>query len=151
MQKLLANKSCVLAVVGLVVLLACVRAFEDSLFYDPLLAYYKTDFTSAPLPEFDLILLTASMFFRYFLNTAISLGIIYLLFKNKGLVRFTSVLYILFFVALMIGFLAVIAFAPDQKMVLFYIRRFIIQPLFLLLFIPAFYFQERTAKKNNVS
>jgi exosortase F-associated protein len=43
------------------------------------------------------------------------------------------------------------AVADDDKMLVFYIRRFIIQPIFLLLFVPAFYFQQLASKKNNVS
>ncbi|MFY7758816.1 MAG: exosortase F system-associated membrane protein, partial [Flavobacterium stagni] len=30
-----------------------------------------------------------------------------------------------------------------HKVELFYLRRFLIQPLFLLLFVPAFYYQKR--------
>lgn len=131
--------------------LVLVRAFEDVLFYDPLLAFYKSDFTNQPWPEMDLFRLSLSLFFRYFLNTVLSLGIIYCLFRNAGLVKFTVLLYAIFFVLLIVAFFAAMAFAEADKMYLFYIRRFIIQPIFLLLFVPAFFFQERAQKKNNVS
>ncbi|MBF2082162.1 exosortase F system-associated protein, partial [Flavobacterium psychrophilum] len=52
---------------------------------------------------------------------------------------------ILFLVLLMIGFYIVLNFFDEsQKTILFYIRRFIIQPIFILLFIPAFYFQKKS-------
>ena len=37
----------------------------------------------------------------------------------------------------------IIKFGETNKMNLFYIRRFIIQPIFLILFIPAFYYQKK--------
>jgi exosortase F-associated protein len=145
------NKKRIAVLVGLVVLLACVRAFEDVLFYDPLLDYYKSDFTSLPWPEMNLFWLALSLFFRYSLNTILSLAIIYTLFKSGSLVRFTAILYTLFFIVLIIVFFVTMAVADDDKMLVFYIRRFIIQPIFLLLFVPAFYFQQLASKKNNVS
>lgn len=151
LKKLLEHKTRTVAVIGLVFLLACVRAFESRLFYDPLIGYYKTDFTSMPWPEIDMARLSLGMFLRYFANTALSLGIIYIIFKNGALVRFTALLYAIFFVVLIAAFFVAWAFADDDKMLLFYIRRFIIQPIFLLLFVPAYYFQERVSKKNNVS
>jgi len=151
LREILKHKSAGVAVIVLVFLLACVRAFEDVLFYDPLLDYYKTDFTSLPWPEMNLFKLSLGLFFRYALNAILSLGIIYAIFRNRSLVRFTAWLYAIFFILLIVAFFAALAFAEDNKMLLFYIRRFIIQPIFLLLFIPAFFFQERVSKKNNVS
>jgi exosortase F-associated protein len=53
-------------------------------------------------------------------------------------------LYMIFGSILMISFFFVLNFFGEQsKMILFYIRRFIIQPIFLLLFIPAFYYQKK--------
>jgi len=151
LTRLLEHKARVGAVIGFVLLLACVRAFENELFYDPLIAFYKSDFTSMPWPEMDKVKLSFHLFLRYFLNSALSLAIIYAIFKTRTLVRFTALLYAIFFILLIGAFFAALTFFEDNKMLLFYIRRFIIQPLFLLLFIPAYYCQERIAKKNNVS
>jgi exosortase F-associated protein len=144
------NKLRWLAVAAMALLLAGVRAFEDILFYDPLLDYYKTDFTALPWPEMDSFRLSVSLFFRYFVNTVLSLGILYAIFRSMSTVKFATLLYVLFFVVLIFAFFIAMAFDTD-KMLVFYIRRFLIQPMFLLLFVPAFYFQERAAKKNNVS
>ncbi len=141
-----------LAIVGILVFfLAAIRAFEDALFYDPFLDYFKADFTALPFPKFDVFKLSVNLFFRYFLNTAFSLAIIYTIFRNAGLVKFATMLYVVLFVILLMAFFSAIAFFEENKMLLFYIRRFLIQPLFLMLFVPAFWFQERVSAKNNVS
>lgn len=146
LQKLLNHKVRILLATILVLLLVLIRAYEDSLFYDPFLNYFKTDYYNLPLPEMDTIPLFFGLFLRYFLNTIISLGIIYVLFKDLGAVKFASILYLAFFIMLIVAFYFVFSFFGEtNKMTLFYIRRFLIQPIFLLLFLPAFYYQ----KQNN--
>ncbi len=127
----------------LVLLLAFVRIYEKLLFYDPFLDYFKGEFHSMPLPVFDSFNLFLSLLFRYGLNTFLSLGLLYVVFKDFGMVQFASVLYLVFFVVLIISFFAVIFFYREHNnLLLFYVRRFLIQPVFVLLFIPAFYFQK---------
>lgn len=135
----------------LVLLLVAIRTYEEALFYDPFLDYFKGNYALLPLPQIHNGQLALHLFFRYSLNTLISLGILYVVFKKIKMIRFSAVLYLLFFVILMVSLFVVITFQPDNKLVIFYIRRFLIQPLFLLLFLPAFYFQERAIAKNNVS
>lgn len=143
LEKLLKNKMKVLLVVALVVLLAVVRAFEDSLFYDPFSGYFKNDYLNLPFPDFDGFRLFTGMTFRYFLNTIISLTIISVLFKDLKLTQFASFLYAVFFIILVSIFFLLITFSDQhQNFLLFYVRRFLIQPLFLLLFVPAFYYQK---------
>lgn len=146
LQKLLSHKIKILFVLSLVLLLALIRAYEDALFYDPFLNYFKIDYHNLPLPETKKGLLFLGLLFRYFLNTIISLAIIYVLFKDIEAIKFASMLYALFFVVLVIAFFFILSYSNNpSKMALFYIRRFLIQPIFLLLFLPAFYFQ----KQNN--
>lgn len=147
LKNLLRHKLQIVAVMILVFMLALIRMYEDRLFYDPLLAYFKTNFSALPLPIVDRGQLFLSLLARYTANTLLSLAIIYAIFKKLELVKFASILYVLFFTILAVSFFAVFEFSPDSKLVLFYMRRFLIQPLFLLLFIPAFYFQERGSKK----
>lgn len=142
LNKLLDKKADVFMVLLLVCLLAAVRAFEDNLFYDPFLIYFKGDYRVLPLPEFNALLLFLGMLFRFTLNAFLSLGIIYFLFKDKGMIKFTSILYLLFFLVLIIAFFFILYFYENKNnLLLFYVRRFLIQPLFVILFIPAFYFQ----------
>lgn len=138
------HKLRIAVVIVLVLLLACVRAFENILFYDPFLTYFKTDNTNLPFPEFDNLKLAAGLGFRYFLNTILSLGIIYVAFKDFELIKFATVLYILLFIVLMLLFFGVLHFSNHENhFLLFYIRRFLIQPLFVILFLPAFFYQKQ--------
>lgn len=138
------NKFEILLGVFLVGLLILIRTFEDDLFYDPLLKYFRYDFTNMKLPILNPIKLFISMGFRYYLNSMISIGLLYLIFKDRKIVKFSMLLFIVFGSILMISFLFTLHFfGEEHKMTLFYIRRFIIQPLFLILFIPAFYYQKK--------
>jgi len=144
LQKLLNHKVRIALAILFIFLLALVRAYEDSLFYDPLLNYFKSDYYNFPLPEINNFKLFIGLFFRYFLNTVFSLAIIYVLFKDIQGVKFASIMYLFFFVILVIVFFFTLSFfGEENKMVLFYIRRFLIQPIFLLLFLPAFYYQKQ--------
>jgi exosortase F-associated protein len=144
LQKLLNHKVRIALAMLFVLLLALIRAYEDSLFYDPFLNFFKTDYYNLPLPEIETLQLFFGLFFRYFLNTLLSLAIIYALFKDIEAVKFASILYLMFFIILIIGFFFVLFYIGEtDKMALFYVRRFIIQPIFLLLFLPAFYYQKQ--------
>lgn len=144
LQKLLNHKVRITLAMLLVLFLVLVRAYEDNLFYDPFLNYFKSDYHNLPLPEIENISLFFGLLFRYFLNTVLSLAIIYVLFKDIEAVKFASILYLVFFIILVVAFFLVFSFfGEDNKMALFYIRRFLIQPIFLLLFLPAFYYQKQ--------
>nr|WP_245792579.1 exosortase F system-associated protein [Flavobacterium fryxellicola] len=128
----------------LVLLLILIRAFENQLFYDPFLDFFKKDFTSLRLPALNSFSLFLSLLLRYTLNTSISLGIIYVLFKEPAMVKFAFVLYYFFFLILIVAFFYIVYFTSENhNWILFYIRRFLIQPIFLLLFVPGFYYQKQ--------
>jgi exosortase F-associated protein len=145
LNKIPQNKANLFISLILVCFLAVIRAFEEELFYDPFLVYFEGDFSDLPLPELNSLQLFVGLLFRYVLNTVLSLGIIYFLFKDNGMVKFASVLYLMFFLILIGAFFFILCFYGNQNnFLLFYVRRFLIQPLFLILFIPAFYFQKRS-------
>jgi exosortase F-associated protein len=123
--------------------LVAVRAFESQLFYDPFLVYFERDYMKVPLPEFDGLKLFFGLSFRFFLNSVLSIGILYSLFNDKEMLSFVSILYLLLFVVLIAVFFCIVCFFGNQEnLLLFYVRRFLIQPLFLILFVPAFYYQK---------
>nr|WP_257867345.1 exosortase F system-associated protein [Flavobacterium sp. J372] len=70
-----------LAIVILVVLLAVVRFYQEDLFYDPLVPFFKTD--SVILPFLDIPKLLGGLTLRYLINTVLSLGILWFCFKDK--------------------------------------------------------------------
>lgn len=140
MKKVL-NISIVVVLVGLLIL---IRMFEDALFYDPLLSFFKMDYKTLPLPEMDTFALQTGIVLRFLLNTLISLAIIWIVFKDIEIVKVSCLLYGLLFVVLFMVFSLIIFTSEGTKthFVLFYVRRFLIQPLFLLILLPAFYFQK---------
>ena len=144
LSTLLRNKVTITVVTLLVGLLAAIRFFEQSLFYDPFLNFFKGEFQNKNLPDYDAIQLFLGLLLRYLLNTSLSLAIIYAVFRELPLLKFAALLYGILFVLLITAFFVLLHFTdhPDY-MLLFYLRRFLIQPLFLVLFLPAFYYQKK--------
>jgi exosortase F-associated protein len=137
------NKLKVVHFLFLVALLMLVRGFENQLFYDPLLDFFKKDFTKLRLPTFNSFQLFLGLLFRYTMNATISLGIIYVLFKDVVMIKFAVVLYCVFFLILIIVFFYIVYFVNEySNWFLFYVRRFLIHPIFVLLFVPGFYYQK---------
>lgn len=139
----ISNKNLV-AVVVLVFALILVRAFESKLFYDPFLDFFHGEIQNKPLPKYDGFKLFVGLFFRYLINSIITVSIVYLLFKETSIVKLTIFLLIGLFVFLITILFLIFNFSsqPDYLFI-FYIRRFLIQPLFLILFVPAFYYQKK--------
>jgi exosortase F-associated protein len=127
-----------------VLTLAFIRFFEETLFYDPFLKYFKNDYLNLSFPSFNGIGLFFSLLFRYVLNASLSIAVIYFLFKDISLTKFASVLYLVLFLILILMFFGIVLFFDEKSnFILFYVRRFIVQPLFLVLFVPAFYIQKK--------
>ncbi|HLW32248.1 MAG TPA: exosortase F system-associated protein [Aequorivita sp.] len=125
-------------------LLVLIRGFEEQLFYDPLLQFFKRNYKTMPLPDMDIVKLHVGVAFRYLLNTLLSLAILWLAFWNKEIIKISIYLYIILFVLFFVAFGFIVADSGEggDHLLLFYIRRFLIHPLFLLILIPAFYFQK---------
>lgn len=146
-SNIMEHKIKILATICIVICFGVIRTFESQLFYDPFLEYFDTDFKNLPFPEVAVFKLLCGLFFRYFLNTILSLALIYALFQDKDILKFSTFLYVFFLVILMVLFFVILNYFPDGNWLLFYVRRFIIQPIFVLLFIPAFYYQQLNFKK----
>ena len=136
----------VLALV-LFLLLFVVRSYESQLFYDPLLEYFKNDYLYKYIYDIDIWRLTVNLLYRYVLNSLISLSIIWVLFEKKSYIKFYGFFYMLAFMILIVVFVLLLRDDFESGYLLpFYIRRFIIHPLFLLLLLPAFYYQKLNNK-----
>lgn len=147
LNKLLQHKVKIVIAILVIFSFGLIRAFESKIFYDPFLVYFESDFKNAPFPPVDFFSLFWSLLFRYALNTALSLLLIYTLFQDLEIIRFSAFLYGFFLIVLLGMFIMIIAYFPEGNWLLFYVRRFIIQPIFVLLFIPAFYYQQQNLKK----
>jgi exosortase F-associated protein len=133
----------IISILILIGLLVSIRAFESDLFYDPLILFFKTDHTTGTLPAFDTFKLLMNISLRYLANTILSLAILWLLFKERGIIKLSFMIFVIFFVVFMLvyGYLLFNSSTADY-ILLFYVRRFLIQPLLLLILIPAFYFHK---------
>ena len=134
----------ILIILVLFGLLFFVRAFEEQLFYDPLNSYFQNDYLYNKIPLLDRWNLLLHLFYRYTINSLISLAIIYMIFKNKKIIKFSQLFFTVAFLLLIISF----SFSLRNNLeggylFTFYIRRFMIHPLFLLILLPAFYYQKK--------
>lgn len=122
-------------------LLILIRTFENELFYDPYLKFFENDYLYIDNPRREVFKLTFFTTLRYVLNSAISLGIIFMFFGDKSIVKFSAFIYAVALVIL-IGLFLYFVINPNQEdyYIFFNIRRFLIQPLLLLLLLPAFYY-----------
>src|SRR5690606_16879086 len=187
------------AFIVLVGLLVLIRVFEAQLFYVPYLAFFKNDYLYIDSPRQEVFKLAAFTTLRYVLNSVISLGILFVLFKDLSIIKFSVLIYVLAYVVFMSLFLyfiiylkqyfisfryvlnslislcilfvlfkdlSIIKFSvliyalayvvfmslflyfvihPKQEdyYLFFNVRRFLIQPLMALLLIPAFYYHKQ--------
>ena len=135
-------------IVFMIVILIVIRGFIAPLFYDPLHDYFLNDYLHTSVPTIELGHYFLHLFFRYFLNTVVSLAIIYLFFKNLKLVQFSIKFYTLVFLILGLALYLILQFKiSGNYMLLFYVRRFLIHPLFVFILLPAFYYQ--SLKEDN--
>ncbi|SUP54261.1 exosortase F-associated protein [Weeksella virosa] len=134
-----------LFLVGLIM----IRVFEKDLFYDPFIEYFQRDTSNQTFPYYVLSRVNASILFRYALNALLTTAIIAVLFQNKKYTRFTVLVLIISLFVL----LPLYNYAIKQEFQLgtnigFYIRRFLIQPMYVLLLIPSFFYQNYLNKNN---
>ncbi|MBQ0768408.1 MAG: exosortase F system-associated protein [Bizionia sp.] len=124
-------------------LLALIRFFENELFYDPYLTFFHNDYLYIDSPRRELVKLTLFATLRYVMNTVISIGILYVFFKDMSIVKFSGVIFITSYVVLIFVFLYFVIHPKQEDYYMFFnIRRFLIQPLLLLLLLPAFYYHK---------
>tara|TARA_R110000765_G_scaffold392959_2_gene486214 strand:- start:64 stop:498 length:435 start_codon:yes stop_codon:yes gene_type:complete len=135
-------------IVGIFGLLVLVRYFQEALFYDPLLDFFRSDFLEKEhLPDFRTAKLIFALTERYFLNSILSLLVLWIAFNEKGYVKFAALLYLIAFVLLLVIFYMLLKnYEPEHYQLLFYMRRFLIQPLFIIIILPAFYYQKTREK-----
>jgi exosortase F-associated protein len=135
-------------VVLLLFLLVLIRAFEEELFYDPFILFFQNDFLYTSIPDFKYGRLIWNLFLRYSLNSIISMGVIYFAFEKIGFVILSSKLYIYGFLILAVVYSVLLFTSFDKGYLLpFYVRRFLIHPLFLLLLLAALYYEKLVGVK----
>lgn len=139
----------IIAIGILLVLLVLVRSIGSKLFYDPFIAYFKEDYLHGTIPDFGALKLFSHLFLRYLINALISLGIIYVAFLNIRLIRFSIKFFSIAFILLSVVYYFLLkAGMVNGYLFTFYIRRFLIHPVFLLILLPAFYYQKKLVEQS---
>ena len=142
------NKFVKIGLIGILFLALIAIRFYEGYFYDPLQAYFKYDYLHASLPEIDNLKLLVHLFLRYTLNSLLSILIIWVAFLKKSYVQFAFLFYILAFIVLLIAFwVTLLSHFENYYLFGFYVRRFLIQPLFVLILLPAFYYQYKLSAR----
>lgn len=120
-----------------------IRFFEHELFYDPYLTFFENDYLYIDNPRREVFKVTAFTTLRYVLNTVISLGILYVIFKDKSIIKFSTLVYAVSFLILIALYLYFVVNPKQDDYYLFFnMRRFLIQPIILILLLPAFYYHK---------
>jgi len=129
--------------------LGLIRVFENDLFYDPFIKFYKEIHLAKSIPYFYFPKILLHSLFRYCTNTILSIMILYITFRKKEIIRFSIAFYSIAFIVLISLYTVIIINLNEQLyQILFYIRRFLIQPIFILLLLPAFYYQHTIKNKE---
>jgi exosortase F-associated protein len=129
--------------------LASVRLFENDLFYDPFIVYFKSNFQLQKLPDLDKGRYLISTLSRYLINLSFTVFIIWLLYKSKKFVKATLWVHLFSFIILLAAFFILVPLDDEWvKMTLFYIRRFLIHPILLFILVPGFYFISNTKRSS---
>lgn len=127
-----------------------VRIIENDIFYDPFLNYFHEANKNISFPEFEWGKLIISHFFRFVLNLFFSCVIIHFLFKNKQwTLQGTVLITIIFAITFPIYLYCIHDRFEIGYLFSFYMRRFVIQPLILLLIVPLFYYRKQILLKNS--
>ncbi|WP_411556565.1 exosortase F system-associated membrane protein [Lutibacter sp. TH_r2] len=138
----------IFSVIILFVALIFLRGIYRSFLYDPLTEYFNFSYLNEGFPDINKLKYFGTVTVRYFLNSVISLLIIFVFFNNKKVVFLALKIYVFLFLLLNLIFFIELNFNfSNTYLVLFYVRRFLIHPLLLLILLPAFYYQQ-IAKKN---
>ena len=121
-----------------------IRAMEDKIFYDPFLNYFHEASKKAVFPDFEWGKLVLNYIFRFSLNLIFSLIAVHFIFKRKDWTMQAGILICLVFAITFPIYLYCISTKFEIGYLFsFYMRRFVIQPLILLLIIPMFYYRKK--------
>ncbi|AUC75367.1 exosortase F system-associated membrane protein [Olleya sp. Bg11-27] len=125
----------------LFMLLVLVRWFQNELFYDPYLLFFQNDYLYIDSPRQETFKLVTNTALRFVINSGISLLILFMFFKDLSIVKFSALIYLFsFFILIMLYLYFVLDPKQEQYYLFFNVRRFLIQPILLLLLLPAFYY-----------
>ena len=137
-----------IAILGILGLIG-IRMVESKIFYDPFLAYFHEANKQIAIPEFVWSKLILNHLFRFLLNLICSAIILQAFFNNKKWTFQGIILTVLVFAITFPVYLYCLHTELDiGHLFTFYMRRFVIQPIILLLIIPLFYYRKILIERN---
>lgn len=129
--------------------LVLVYVFQRDLFFDPF-ENLIIDPQNPQLPEFNKARYVFSKIFRFLLNDFFSLLVIWGLFGNKSYLRFAVIVFLFGFLILLPMYLVgALFFFADTFFILNHLHRIVLNPVLMMLLIPAFYYQQQATKNLN--
>lgn len=137
-----------LAVFGGIVGLILVYVFQLQLFYDPFQVIIPNNVADLNL-EINTSAYILSKVLRYILNDGFALLLIWGLFGNKRYMRFAMLVFLLGLVVLLPLYLVLtLHYYTSAYAFLNHLHRLVLNPVLMMLLIPAFYYQRRST--NNL-
>lgn len=123
--------------------LILIRFFEENLFYDPYLQFFKNDYLYIDSPRRETFKLVLFTVIRFIMNSGVSILILYVIFQDKSIFKFAGLFYFFSLIFLLTVFLYFLINPRQEDYYLFFnIRRFLTQPIILVILIPAFYYNK---------
>jgi len=132
---------------AVLLMLVAVRLNESRWFPEKLIDFFGKDlYPDNPLPALGFTDYF-SLLLRYLTNSILSIVFLHVWFGNERITRFLIKFFAATGMVLLLLFgIAVYTYQPGQYLFLFYIRRLIIQPVWLFILFPVIYYLEN--RKN---
>lgn len=119
-----------------------VRVAEEYLFYDPFLLYFKESSIRMPFPDFNWSHLVLNHIYRFLLNLIFSSAVMYALFSNRQwMFQAVFLMLIIFAVTFSLYLYSLHIEFRLGELFSFYMRRFVIHPVSLLILVSIFYYR----------
>jgi exosortase F-associated protein len=126
--------------------LASVYILQRELFYS---GFYDTGAGTTKLPDFDNLKFVFSKLIRFLINDGCSLLIIYGLFRRDDFMQFGFRLFLIELLILLPIYFSLTIFAFEQtRFFLQHLHRLVVNPVLMMLLIPAFYYQITLEKQS---
>lgn len=134
--------------IGLLCLLGLVLVYlnQNAWFYK---GFYDTGAAADKVADFDNLKFFVSKYFRFLINDTLALGILWSLFQERKYMNFAFVVFLLeAFVMMPFYCVSAIWFWDETKFFISHLHRLVVNPFFMMLLIPAFFYQKNLANQN---
>lgn len=127
------------------IVLVLVYLFQREWFYS---GFYDTGASSDKVPDFDPLKFFISKYTRFLINDTMALGILWSLFYEKKYMNFAFAVFLVEAIVLMPFYITgVIWFWDSLRWFLSHLHRLVVNPFFMMLLIPAFYYQKNSSAR----